>query len=643
MGKRSVQFTVAEITKVWDDVQNLKPTDKFTLRGVDSTINTIKGVVSERLAMVPKTINLDGLEENYAKLDIKSQIATCLPFSNAPVYVDMVKVMDVDGVQFKRTKGGPMSNQPVIMVALNKFKLKPNHGVRINLGYQLIVPPHYKTAPQPSCVIVMFPQTNTSGTGNIPGIVPSIVAYDSSEGSLLTLNLTTTDKYVHNPKSGVGNRIAVQFAAFESMRFVDVLSSTHYKCSPETVEDIVRTNNKEEIFKGKDKNDSRHVRTLKVKLDVDSEEMLELDGGGVVSYNTPGGSSIHCHLPMKFFSRRREWLDPELVTLTKFYSKNDLQLKDPKIEKYVYGSSAMNTHSVAFFKSRLQIQVSENTLCMKPFHLLSGAFKNVNGYDVIRKYALRIYKAFEPLEKMWMRVRNMEEKERRAFMEQCDHDGKYSNTIIENPPQYAQWVSVHGRALSNVIADAVQVIERAVVRTTTLPAIVEANEMPAPMPQQDDAKNEDAKEEVLAEPLIDVVGDDDDDVMSSTPMFLSQINHETPTSETARKQLNFDRMDIPTNVVAPMPPRIIVSEPTTPAPTPMDIAPPLDHSALIPPPPPLPPKIGKIAPFIPESPTSPPLSPLSPIEVEFGVESRGSKRKVDEETSGENEQKIAKQ
>lgn len=292
-----------------------------------------------------------------------------------------------------KTKGSKMQYYaPRMLINLKDEAIEPGMSVRCNTGYILKIPTYATekrmtdkglvkdaTAKRTKQVdFVIVPMIECVGDADI---VPSVTPRDPYDDSLLTINFVL-----------VRGKIESLRVVFNAYKIAQPLGSVK----------LINPEPNAEIFKPKDSRSGRLVKNLKVKACF-GDARIDTDGTLVVpTFNalvSPVKVFEHQYLQMRdvsvlISSRRREWCDENLVTLSGYYAANDPNEFVRPIS--IYRELSKNTHCVCFISTRCTL-FSEQSVDRTGSKLINGAFIDIPGYSATIKALRQLIDGMETL------------------------------------------------------------------------------------------------------------------------------------------------------------------------------------------------------------------------------------------------------
>lgn len=366
---------------------------------------------TDMIARKPKSALLDLKRIGKSDVENLCKRLDSIRKSNQNVCVELVKIRENPIVRFwdSEVKKGKLY-PPRMIIDLSKAAIQPNESVMINTGYVMRIPQavHTRTiekdrivkdthaiVKQPNFVIVPLINSPTAH------LIPSIYVRDSDDTGMLTINFTLI--------SGNPGKLQVVFNAY----IVDRMTDNVQLVDPEP---------NAMLFKPKDGLNSRVVKNPKVKIRFselyraadDSE-----DAGSLVfpTFNplvTPSVTYakqrvlVDATSPLFLCSRRREWHNPELLTLSGLITSNS----DFLVPRTLHVSDCLkNTHCMVMLKNRatlLSEQVpATNSMTLK---LLNGAFIHLPDFKEVTNDYNRLLFASQALASGYPRCVTISEK-----------------------------------------------------------------------------------------------------------------------------------------------------------------------------------------------------------------------------------------
>lgn len=316
---------------------------------------------------------------------------------------------------------------PRMLVDLSGESIEPGSSVRCNTGYVIKIPTYAnarsvgksgdsivegKRAKQPDFVIV--PLITCLGDAVI---VPAITPRDPDDDGLLTVNFTLL--------SGRVDSLRVVFNAY--------LTSQPYGSV-----DLVDAEPNAQIFKAKDARSGRLVKNLKVKACFDLARLRDDDG----SLEMPTFNALvsPCEMyerqrvvvhgrDVLLSSRKREWQDEDLLTLSGYYDAGDASRFVAPI--VVERERRKNTHCLTFIESRCTLfsDQAERTYDLK---LLNGAFFDMPNYETIYKSVKQLIDGTETLALGYATCLRLKEKRPSLDLQRAMLLYDYHRRVIDN-------------------------------------------------------------------------------------------------------------------------------------------------------------------------------------------------------------------
>lgn len=299
-------------------------------------------------------------------------------------FIEFVRMQPFDGVKLYHSSvknGRMMPPRMSIDIDEKLYKAEPGDSVRINTGYIINLP---RIARERNCkdgkIVVANKATKQQDFVVIPivvsnsdcVIIPCVTARDPDDTGLFTVNVTVV--------SGKLKSLRVMFTS----------------CLVEQNTDFVELSNPEpnaEIFKMKDTWEGRLVKNLKMKTDFGNSVQ---DEDGAVSFRTYNSIvrppvmyekqrlTIRDHTVL-FVSRKREWFNPDLVTLGGIYDGEEPgRSVMPQVIKVGKAPPPKNTHCLVFVSAKASL-FSEEGKSTNLFKVLNGAFIDHPAYSDLTK------------------------------------------------------------------------------------------------------------------------------------------------------------------------------------------------------------------------------------------------------------------
>ncbi|AUQ43957.1 putative gp22-like protein [Esparto virus] len=324
---------------------------------------------------------------DFAAMDKVLKNINAIPKGKETAVIEMCMAEKLPNVKFFNAEMLKINNTkkyaaPRFIIDLTNEDIKPNQGVRINTGYMVKIPQIImgktlvnneikNTTVSPQLNIVVVPQI----VSKHEGLIPTIYGRDSDDTGLLTINFTTTSKF--NSKT----KLQVVLNAYSCLR-------------PITSANIINSENTTvELFKAKDNRSGRWVKNPKIKyfaneFDLKSSPgsvMLKTFDNTKIPITTYANQKIQIKdITTLFTSRKREWLNPNVVTVAGVY--NHLEPKYTSAAIIADGSDIRNnTHGIVFIKNKI-ILFSIDGKFNEDCRIVNGAFSNIKNYaDIVKK------------------------------------------------------------------------------------------------------------------------------------------------------------------------------------------------------------------------------------------------------------------
>lgn len=334
----------------------------------------------EMIARSPKSVLLD-LANGVSKQDVDTLNKTLgtIQKSNESVCIEFLQIKSNPIVKFwnSEIKNGAYC-PPRMIIDLTGVPVKLNESMMINTGYVIriqnmtrqcavengAIVKTSKIVKQPPFTIIPIVSCSSGF------IIPSIYARDANDTGLLTINFTLV--------SGTPGKLKVVFNAYTTDRLDGV--------------DLVDREPNAVLFKPRDSLSGRLVKNPKVKIRF--EDMTVDETSGVVSFPTFDSTvtpsktyerqrvTINSQIPIFVCSRRREWFNPELVTLSGLIMPNEKRFLAPKVLKT--GDCLKNTHCLVPLKHRIKLYSETSTKYeLQHLSLLNGAFVHMKDFNDI--------------------------------------------------------------------------------------------------------------------------------------------------------------------------------------------------------------------------------------------------------------------
>lgn len=272
-------------------------------------------------------------------------------------------------------------------------EIKPNHGVCINLGCIVTMPKNCKgrnivdnkivttaISSQPEFIIVPVIVSSHEG------ITPTLYARDAADSGVLTINFTTASKFDLSKKLLI---VLYAFTVGQSKTAVSLVDVEAQACA---------------LFKPKDSRRGRSVKNPKVKFYAQSFDTETVPNSLILSTFDNSKKPIVAFDKQKikvsgvnvlFSSRKREWHNTDLVSLSGLYNATDAKLN--VAPKLAIGSQFNNnTHCMTLIDSKVSVY-SEPGKLQNDFKIINGSFINHLEYMSIKKNIARLVNAIEQL------------------------------------------------------------------------------------------------------------------------------------------------------------------------------------------------------------------------------------------------------
>jgi hypothetical protein len=401
MGKNdNREFCEEEASKIWQlykteqDIINKKPS--INLYGHTITYTDIqKSMNLDFISQVPKNCCIDtsAIDPIRDGKKVMENLNTLIKVNNKvdpSVLLNIVKLVDIPEVKFehgelkKKKDGSFVYLAPRFTINISKSDIKPNSGVCINTGYIVKIP---NNANKYSIVnnkievnnvyaqqtpVVVMPVILTC-----PGIIPCFYARDPEDTGLLTINFTTTADFVV-PKQPI-KIILNAYAVSNSLSEVRLTSN-----------DVKDTTTDSTVFKTKDLRAGRYVKNLKCKFVSDScvlnNNTLTMKVIDVEKSVISDNRLLHFDSTIALFtSRKREWCNPKLVTLSGIFNVTS---KCKLIKPIIAPNSEYlkkNTHCVSLITGQVTVFSRSDDSVLTDCRILNGAASNIPDYENIRK------------------------------------------------------------------------------------------------------------------------------------------------------------------------------------------------------------------------------------------------------------------
>lgn len=403
-GAKTVKKYCAEQKSCWQelyggDCENVaKQQVACKLFDKDVKLSEIRQAIMHQphVKVVPKSAALkldDGALDAMTKKSVKELNA--VPRSQTKVVIDVAVAENIPFVKF--FDAGMVSNgagktpkytPPRILISLKDYNIPANHGVRINTGLIVTIPgscmgrdvvdgkltvTNKRVAQDP---FVIIPQVTCVGDDKDPNttIIPSMYVRDADDTGLLTINFTTRKSYANNLVLQV---VLVAYSVDKPLERV-VLDKP--------IDNMKNTS----LFKTKDNSNGRAVKNPKVKFLTNDFEMSgrQLQMATFDHKTMPVVAHAEQKVQFKnittvFSSRKREWHDPRLVTITGIFNpKNKVYAKAHVVDGSMFQH---NTHCLTFVSGRLLMFSQRSSEVALNSRIINGSFSDVANYALVNK------------------------------------------------------------------------------------------------------------------------------------------------------------------------------------------------------------------------------------------------------------------
>lgn len=400
MGKNdNREFCEEEASKIWQlykteqDIIDKKPS--INLYGHTITYKDIqKSMNFDFISQAPKNCCIDTnvIDPTHDVKKVMESLNTISKVNNKvdpSVLLNIVKLIDIPEVKFehgelKKKNDSFVYLAPRFTINISKSDIKPNSGVRINTGYIVKIP---NNANKYSIInnkieisngyvqqtpVVVLPIILTC-----PGIIPCFYARDPDDTGLLTINFTTTADFVV-PKKPI-KVILNAYAVNNSLSEVRLTSN-----------DAKDTTTDSTVFKTKDLRVGRYVKNLKCKFVSDScvlnDNALTMKVIDVEKSVISDNRLLHFDTTVALFtSRKREWCNPKLVTLSGIFN---ITSKCKLIKPIIAPNSEYlkkNTHCVSLIAGQVTVFSRSDDNVLTDCRILNGAASDMLDYENVRK------------------------------------------------------------------------------------------------------------------------------------------------------------------------------------------------------------------------------------------------------------------
>lgn len=350
-------------------------------------------------------------ELKYPTLELKDKIKASdvsglygalnkIPHGPDNIVIEVAKVLPFENVKFRKSeiKNGKLQ-PPAFSIAVDCNE--PYTGLSLNTGYTIKMPTNTNarsveggsikilsnTVRQNSAVIIPKVTVNSGCT-----VIPSIYARDSEDTGFYTVNLVLVEGHL--------KKVVVSLVAYG----VAPIGNTFTLENPEP---------NVAIFKPKDMRSDRSVKNPRVKVAFDT---AEIDGKSIKLSTFDGTKSPPTIFPQQrlsvkgetvlFTTRKREWLNPKLVTLSGVY--NATNPKDSVLPIVVGTEMSMkNTHCVVVINSRCALFSTKGDENAR-YRFLNGSFHHIPDYERIVQALRSILSITESVRLMALQQQSIE-------------------------------------------------------------------------------------------------------------------------------------------------------------------------------------------------------------------------------------------
>lgn len=334
------------------------------------------------ITTVPKN---EKLVENIKDSDVRALVDDLnrINRSNQTCVVEVCKVCHMDGVKFfnSKVKDGKCY-APRMQITVDAAKIGRKMGVRINTGYVFLLP---MIVNQHAIVngklevnkfkvrqsdFVIMPTIVSSH----PGLIPSMYVRDLEDTGLVTINFTTTSQFAETGTFTMN----IVFTAFTSIKGAAPVSIQN---STDSLDQST------EVFKSKDSKLGRMVKNPKILYDATHFDTDSVNGSLLLrtlaekNYNPIYHDSRFLQIGQVttvFASRKREWCNPHVVSLTGIYKKTPgAQHQIPMVANN--SDHIANIHSMTFINEKCTLF---NVVRELPptARIINGSFANITDY-----------------------------------------------------------------------------------------------------------------------------------------------------------------------------------------------------------------------------------------------------------------------
>lgn len=415
-----------------------------TISGKTFTLEDIRKRLREQptVTVVPKNkqLVLDPPKLITAMTKLKNSLQR-IPKLDDSIVIDLTCVQQIPGV--KVFPAAPYGQQPKmvllpprITINLENFRehLHPMSGIRINTGYIVTIPTStmgqalvndkiVNTTVGTQVDVILLPLLSVVHSNQI---IPALCARDPDDTGMLTINLTIGPDFDLD-KLDAKKRI-LSFG-LEAYRVINPMAQVTAHSAPQSTDpinyDVVDDNIA--IFKTKDSKLGRFVKNPKAQLDLTTfdvttqPKVVLID---MLNERTPSKLKIN-NICTLFTSRKREWSDPDVVTMAGLFTTTSLEhvvapsvckipITEPAAVVPVVEASAdapatppplarkiINTHGITFIVGKVSVfsrtQPYEKIQKTEAVHYLNGAFHDISCYAVLYKQARHLFTSVKQL------------------------------------------------------------------------------------------------------------------------------------------------------------------------------------------------------------------------------------------------------
>jgi len=298
--------------------------------------------------------------------------------------VRVIKVQDFKSVLFvhssvQKTKNGIFRLTPP-MFTIQVPRCLPNTVQNLNTGYIIEIPQKIESRQILDGKIIK--KTNTAELQEQFIIIPQISCLEPTiVPSLQARDADDTGQFTVNIYNRLGNECTI---------YVRLHAFTVVRMPTDCVRFVNGDSTDITAFKTKDTKENRFVYNLQTRLLFNEAEITKrclrlkcYDPTKSVHNNLLDKQLIIDNVTVFFSSRKREWTDPKLLTISGLFRPFGRSIL-PRVSKN--SEFSINTHCCAFIKNRSVLFTVSGTL--QPFHLcMNGALFDILNYKELKKAA----------------------------------------------------------------------------------------------------------------------------------------------------------------------------------------------------------------------------------------------------------------